>query len=85
MQGLQRIRIGCQIIKEVSESGAGGLVAAEDENEGLGKDLVFSQAYNKISYQTCQQLENYFHRLRPFEGCDIHKYKWWLVIFYKAS
>ena len=54
MQGLHRIRIGCEIIKDVGESDAGGLVAAKDENEGLGKDLMFSQACNKISYQTCQ-------------------------------
>lgn len=47
MQSLQRIRVGGQVVKDVSESDAGGLVATKDEYEGLGKNLVFSQTYKK--------------------------------------
>lgn len=43
VQGLQHIGIDGQAVQNISESGCGGLVATKDEDEGLGKNLVFSQ------------------------------------------
>ena len=47
MQGLQRLRVDGQVVKGETESGTGGIVATKDENEGLGKNLVLSQTYEK--------------------------------------
>lgn len=58
MQDLQFFRVGGQIVKDVSESDRGGIIATKDENEGLGKDLVFSQTYNNKELNV--QHENYF-------------------------
>lgn len=43
MQGLQHIRVDGQAVQNIGECGCGGLVATKDEDEGLGKNLVFSQ------------------------------------------
>lgn len=44
LQDVHGVGVGGQIVEDEGDSGAGGLVAAEDENEGLGEDLLFSQA-----------------------------------------
>lgn len=43
-QFAQAIRVSCEVIEEKSEGGAGGLIASQDKNEGLGKNLVICQA-----------------------------------------
>lgn len=47
MQGLQGIGVGGEIVKDVGECHASGFIAAEDENERLGKYLIFSQTFKK--------------------------------------
>lgn len=52
MQGLQHIGVDGQGVQNIGESGCGGLVATKDEDEGLGKNLVFSQTcQSKIERQ----------------------------------
>ena len=59
MQGLQRLRVDGQIVKGESESGTGGIKAAKDENEGLGKNLVLSQTYKKKTNKRNHNLRHF--------------------------
>lgn len=45
VQGLQHIRVDGQVVQRVDQSGGGGLIATEDEDQGLGKNLMFCQTY----------------------------------------
>lgn len=45
VQGLQRIRVDGQVVQRVDQSGGGGLIATEDEDQGLGKNLMCRQTY----------------------------------------
>lgn len=47
LQGPHRIGVCGQTVEDVTESDAGRLIAAEDKDEGLGKDFVLSQACKK--------------------------------------
>lgn len=49
MQGLQRVGVDGQTVQQVGESGGGGLVTTEDEDEGLGQNLMLSQTCKKRS------------------------------------
>lgn len=47
MQGLQHVGVDGQAVQQIGESGRGGLIATQDEGEGLGQNLMFSQTCKK--------------------------------------